>query len=210
MVDPLQGEQWLLGSGSAPGRPMAAIRLGCSPFLGVISFSLPQTPFPATPAGSLPWPLATHWLTPDGQWRFKHSTRTSNGIARAPGMSSTYAEWLKSMSLLVRAWQNMVHWRREWQKASVVLPWESHEQYEKAKRYDTEDEPLRSVGAQYSTGVEQRNNYRKNEEAESKQKWSPVVVVFGSESKFRWCKEQYCIGTWNIRSMNQGTLGVVK
>ena len=104
----------------------------------------------------------------------------------------------------------MVHWRREWQKASVVLPWESHEQYEKAKRYDTEDEPLRSVGAQYSTGVEQRNNYRKNEEAESKQKWSPVVVVFGSESKFRWCKEQYCIGTWNIRSMNQGTLGVVK
>ena len=38
------------------------------------------------------------------------------------------------------------------------------------KKYDTEGEPPRSIGAQYSTGVEQRNNYGKNEEAESKQK----------------------------------------
>ena len=35
-------------------------------------------------------------------------------------------------------WQNVVHWRREWQTASVFLLWEPHEQYEKAKRYDTE------------------------------------------------------------------------
>ena len=35
-------------------------------------------------------------------------------------------------------WQNVVHWRREWQTTSVFLPWEPHEQYEKAKRYDTE------------------------------------------------------------------------
>ena len=35
-------------------------------------------------------------------------------------------------------WQNVVHWRREWQATSVFLPWEPHEQYEKAKRYDTE------------------------------------------------------------------------
>ena len=59
------------------------------------------------------------------------------------------------------------------------------------KKYDTEGEPPRSIGAQYSTGVEQRNNYGKNEEAESKQKWCPVVVVFGSESNVRWCNEQY-------------------
>ena len=35
-------------------------------------------------------------------------------------------------------WQNVVHWRREWQTTSVFLPWEPHEQYEKAKRCDTE------------------------------------------------------------------------
>ena len=35
-------------------------------------------------------------------------------------------------------WQNMVHWRREWQTTSVFLPWEPDEQYEKAKRQDTE------------------------------------------------------------------------
>ena len=34
-------------------------------------------------------------------------------------------------------WQNVVHWRREWQTTSVFLPWETHEQYEKANRYDT-------------------------------------------------------------------------
>ena len=32
----------------------------------------------------------------------------------------------------------------------------------------------------------------------------------GGESKVRFCKEQYCIGTWNVRSMNQGKLEVVK
>ena len=34
--------------------------------------------------------------------------------------------------------------------------------------------------------------------------------VFGGESKVQCCKEQYCIGTWNVRSMNQGKLGMVK
>ena len=33
--------------------------------------------------------------------------------------------------------------------------------------------------------------------------------VSGSESKVRCCKEQYCIGTWNVRSTNQGKLEVV-
>ena len=32
----------------------------------------------------------------------------------------------------------------------------------------------------------------------------------GGESKVQWCKEQYCVGTWNVRSMNQGKLDVVK
>ena len=32
----------------------------------------------------------------------------------------------------------------------------------------------------------------------------------GDGSRVRWCREQYCIGTWNVRSMNQGKLEVVK
>ena len=45
---------------------------------------------------------------------------------------------------------------------------------------------------------------------EPKQKQYPVVDVTGDRSKVRCCKEQYCIGTWNVRSMNQGKLEVVK
>src|SRR5574337_122006 len=43
-----------------------------------------------------------------------------------------------------------------------------------------------------------------------KQKQYPVVDVTDDRSKVRCCKEQYCIGTWNVRSMNQGKLEVVK
>ena len=39
---------------------------------------------------------------------------------------------------------------------------------------------------------------------------NPVVDVTSDRSKVRCCKEQYCIGTWNVRSMNQGKLEVVK
>ena len=53
----------------------------------------------------------------------------------------------------------------------------------------------RSVGAQYATGDQWRNNSRKNEGMEPKQK--------------ECCKEQYCIGTWNVKSMNQGKLEVM-
>ena len=45
---------------------------------------------------------------------------------------------------------------------------------------------------------------------EPKQKQHPVVDVIGDGSKVQCCKEQYCIGTWNVRSMNQGKLEVVK
>ena len=59
-------------------------------------------------------------------------------------------------------WQNVVHWKREWKTTSGFLPWELHEQYEKAKRYDTENELSRSIGAQKATGEGWRNNSRKN------------------------------------------------
>ena len=72
------------------------------------------------------------------------------------------------------------------------------------------DELPRSVGAQYATGDQWRNNSRKNEETQLKQKQHPVVDVTGDRRKVQSCKEQYFIGTWNVRSMNQGNLEVVK
>ena len=68
----------------------------------------------------------------------------------------------------------------------------------------------RLLGAQYAIRDQWRNNSRKNEETEPKQKQHPAVDVTGDGSKVRCFKEQYCIGTWNVRSMNQGKLEVVK
>ena len=45
---------------------------------------------------------------------------------------------------------------------------------------------------------------------EPKQKQYPVMDVTGDRSKVRCYKEKYCIGTWNVRSMSQGKLDVVK
>ena len=68
----------------------------------------------------------------------------------------------------------------------------------------------RSVGAQYAIRDQWRNNSRKNEGMEPKQNQYPLVDVTGIRSKVQCCKEQYCIGTWNVRSMNQVKLEVVK
>ena len=68
----------------------------------------------------------------------------------------------------------------------------------------------RSIGAQYATGEEWRYNSRKNEEMELKQKQHYVVGVTVDRSKDQCYKEQYCIGTWKLKSMNQGKLEVVK
>ena len=70
-----------------------------------------------------------------------------------------------------------------------------------------EDELSRSVGAQYATGDQWRSNSRKKEGMEPKQK-HPVVDGTGDRSKVQCCKEQYCIGIWNVRSMNQCKLEV--
>ena len=81
---------------------------------------------------------------------------------------------------------------------------------ERQKDRTLKDELPRSVGAQYATGDQWRNNSRKNGETEPKQKQYPVVDVTGDGNKVRRCKEQHCKGTWNVRSMNQGKLEVVK
>ena len=71
------------------------------------------------------------------------------------------------------------------------------------------EELPRSV-AQYATGDQWRNNSRKKEGMDPKQKQYPPVDVTGDKSKVQSCKELYCIGTWKVRSMNQGGLEVVK
>ena len=73
-----------------------------------------------------------------------------------------------------------------------------------------QDELHRSVGAQHATGDQWRNNSRNNKEMGPKQKPCPVVDVTGDGSKVQSCKEQYCKGTCNVRSTNQGKLEVVK
>ena len=80
----------------------------------------------------------------------------------------------------------------------------------KQKDRTLKDELPRSVGIQYATGDQWRNNSRKNEEMEPKQKQHTVVYVTGDGNKVQCCQEQHCIGTRNVRSMNQGKLEVVK
>ena len=71
-------------------------------------------------------------------------------------------------------------------------------------------ESFQTVGAQQAIGDQWRNNSRKNEEMEPKQKQYPTVDMTGDRSKVRCCKEQYCIGPWKVRSIDQGKLEVVK
>ena len=67
-----------------------------------------------------------------------------------------------------------------------------------------------SIDAQYAAGDQWRNNSRKKEGMKPKQKQHPVVNGTGDGSRVRYCKEQHCIGTWNVMFMNQGKLEVVK
>ena len=72
---------------------------------------------------------------------------------------------------------------------------------------------LWSASIQYATGEEPRaiaNSSEKNEMTGPKQKWLSVVDVSVGESKVWCCKEQYCIGAWNVRFINQGKLDMVK
>ena len=80
----------------------------------------------------------------------------------------------------------------------------------KRQNYRTlKDELPRLVGAQY-TGDQWRNNSRNNEGMQPKQNNTHLWMWLVTENKVRCCKEQYCIGTWNVRSMNEDKLKVVK
>ena len=89
--------------------------------------------------------------------------------------------------------------------------WEPYELYKEAKKISHQkmSPPGRKV-SNTLLGRTTTNSFRKNEAAGPKWKQHSVVDVSGDESKIQCCKEQYCIGTWNARSMNQGKLDVVK
>ena len=70
--------------------------------------------------------------------------------------------------------------------------------------------PSRSVGVQYAPGEEWRSSWRRNVEAGPGLERHPAVDVPSGKSQV-WCrKEQYCIGTWAVRSVNQGKSNVAK
>ena len=86
----------------------------------------------------------------------------------------------------------------------------NHEQYERQKDRTLKDELPRSVGARYATADQCINYARNNKEMEPKQRQNPSVGRTGDRSKIQCCREQYCIGTWTVWSMNQGKFEVVK
>ena len=96
-----------------------------------------------------------------------------------------------------------------WSGVPLPSPENTINSMKRQKDRTLKDELPMLVGAQYATGDQWRNNSRKNEETEPKQKQHLVVDMTGDGSKVRCSKEQYCIGTWNVRSMNQGKLEVV-
>ena len=84
---------------------------------------------------------------------------------------------------------------------------------ERQKGMTAEDEHPRLEGVQYVTGEKRReitNRSRKKEAAGPKGKPHSVVDGSGDESKIQCCKEQYCIGTWIIMSMNKDKSDMVK
>ena len=114
-----------------------------------------------------------------------------------------------------RSWWSVLTKYGPWEKRTanqfnilaLRTPWNSM----KRQKDRTLKEGLsRLVGAQYAIGDQWRNNYRKNKQMKPKQHHHPVVDVTGDGSKVWCCKKQYCVGTWNVRSMNQGKLEVVK
>ena len=110
-------------------------------------------------------------------------------------------------------WQNMVHWSRQGVANHSLASRTLWTVRKHKKIWHWKMSPLRLEDVQYATGEKWRaitNSSRKNEVAGPKWKWCAVVDVPDGDSKVCCCEEQYCIETWNVRSMNQDKLGVVK
>ena len=131
-----------VGGRKFPEQPVSTVRPRSPQFMIIFQPQLQPSlyPLPRKSTGPLASPYVAHWLTPSGEWRFTCPRAKEGPAFGQPGCRtclSSYKQWLKDMSLVVRAWQNMAHWRREWQTTSVFLTQEPHEHKEKSKRYDT-------------------------------------------------------------------------
>ena len=108
-------------------------------------------------------------------------------IHLTPCFLNTSYLWGSALSTgsLVAFWQDVVHWRREWQTTSVFLPWEPHSTKRQKDRILKEELP-RLVGAQYATGDQWKNNSRNNEGMEPKQNntqvWMWLVIEARSDA----------------------------
>ena len=152
-----------------------------------------------------------------------HRRQTENHNHRK---STNLITWTTALSDSMKLWAMLCRATQDWwvMVESSDKTWSTGEGNGKQRQYSCLENPMnsmkrqkdrtlnefpRSVGVQYVTGDQWRNNSRKNQKMEPKQKQHPVVDVTGDGSKIQCCKEQYCIGTWNVRSMNQGKLKVV-
>ena len=106
-------------------------------------------------------------------------------------------------------WQHVVHWRRDGKPLQDSCLENPTNRMRRQNDRTLRGELPRSVGAQQATGDQRRSNSRKNE-GWSRAKTTPSVDGTGDGSKARCCKGHCCIGTWNVRSMIQGKLEVVK
>ena len=97
----------------------------------------------------------------------------------------------------VLAWRNPRDWGAWW--AAIYGVAQSRTRLKWLSSNSSREELRRTI-----------NSPRKKVVAGPKWKQCSVVYVSGDESKIWCCKEQYCIGMWNVRSMNQGKLDVVK
>ena len=128
------------------------------------------------------------------------TTALSNSMKPSQGLRETQDGWVM-MERSDRMWSTGERNGKSLQYSCLENPMNSMKRQN--DRILKEELP-RSVGAQYATGDQWRNNSRNDEGMEPKLKQYLVVDVTGDRSRVRCCKEQYCIGTWNVRSMNQG------
>ena len=104
-------------------------------------------------------------------------------------------------------WQNMVHWRREW--PSVFLPWEPQTVWKGKKignwNMNSPGQQVPNMLLQNSGEITLERMKGWNQSKSNTQLWMWLVLEV-----VQCYKEQYYIGTWNVRSMNQGKWEVVK
>ena len=93
-----------------------------------------------------------------------HCLAMEKGLVQlSEAMSHAVWDYPRQMGQSGEFWQNVIHWRREWETTPVYLPWELHELYKQAKYMTLKDEPPRSEGPQYASGEEWRRTTNSSE-----------------------------------------------